>query len=221
VLGDALELGAAAGAPAFALIALVSLVGVGVRWRGSTGIRRQQFKWFGYAIALLLGGLLMAALFSDTGWLPLLGDIGWGVFIFALVVAVPVAIGVAVLRHRLYDIDLVIRRTLVYGALTATLGAAYLSLALLLGLALGDSNLAVAVSTLAVAALFGPARARIQGVVDRRFYRRRYDASRTLEAFGGRLRDQVDLDALGTDLRGVVRETVQPAHVSLWLRSRP
>jgi hypothetical protein len=144
--------------------------------------------------------------------------------------AIPVAVacivlsaGLAVLRYRLYDIDRLITRTLSWVALTALLVAAYAVL-VLAGQAVfsslaGGSNLAIAVSTLVVAALFLPLRSRVQHVVDRRFYRRRYDAQQTLDAFGARLREQVELDGLSTDLQGVVAETMQPAHVSLWLRA--
>ncbi len=186
---------------------VVSLV---LRWRRAAGAERLQLKWFTYAAALLAFAVLVT---SDLGDGLLLGAVR--AVLIGPVLAV--ATGVAILRHRLYDIDVVINRTLVYGALTVTLGAVYLGLVLLLGLAVGRSNLSIAVSTLAVAALFRPLRSRIQAAVDRRFYRRRYDAARTLQRFGGRLRDEVDLDAVQGELVGVIQQTVQPEHVTLWL----
>ncbi|MDQ3456064.1 MAG: hypothetical protein M3513_11525 [Actinomycetota bacterium] len=186
-----------------------------VRYRRSRGEERLQLRWLAAAAALLL----VLAPFSILGGGN--DDVVTALFVVNICL-IPLAAGVAVLRYRLYDIDVVINRTLVYAGLSAILAGAYLGSVLVLQFALRPltdrSDLAVAGSTLAVAALFRPARARIQAAVDRRFYRRRYDAAQTLEMFSGRLREQLDLEALGADLRGVVKETVQPSYVSLWLR---
>jgi hypothetical protein len=203
---------------AVAVAALAGLISVVVRYRRARGIERQQLRWLAVAACVLVAGAVGGS--AATPWLG--EGAGWIGILLGLL-SVVVAIAVALLRYRLYDIDVVINRTLVYGALTATLALAYLGGVLLLELALRplteSSNLAIAGSTLSVAALFRPARSRIQAAVDRRFFRRKYDAARTLERFGTRLRDEVDLDALGGALRGVVSDTMQPAHVSLWLRA--
>jgi hypothetical protein len=205
------------GAVALFLALLGSIASLVARFRAGRPDERQQLKWLMYAASIVLLGVIVTVPIEALGT-PAATNVSNAIST-AAVATVPIAMGIAILRHRLYDIDLVIRRTLVYGVLTATLGAIDLGLVLLVGLAVGRSGFAVAVSTLAVAGLFRPALARIQAVVDRRFYRRRYDAARTLEAFGGRLREELDLDALGADLRVVVNDTVQPAHVSLWLRT--
>ena len=199
----------------------VSLV---LRFRRSRGAERQQLKWFAFACLLVVGALALSGLASVTPsrWSETFNDLGWSVFLLSAILGIPLATGIAILRHRLYDIDLVIHRTLVYGTLTAALAATYVGSILLLRLVLsplaGTSDLEIAGSTLMVAALFRPARARIQAVVDRRFYRRRYDAVSTLDEFSARLRDELDLDAVGADLCIIADRSVQPAHVSLWLR---
>jgi hypothetical protein len=208
-------------APALIFGLIFGLVALAVRFRRSRGVERLQISWMFYLAAVLVGSIPITTALSFT---PLqVGDVPVAELFFAgVLLMIPLAVGVAILRYRLYDVDVVVNRTLVYGALSVTLGAAYIGSVLLLQLVLSPvtqgSGLAVAVSTLLVAGLFRPVRSRIQAMVDRRFFRRRYDAARTLEAFGTRLRDQLDLDALGTDLQAVVRDTMQPAHVTLWLR---
>jgi hypothetical protein len=191
-------------------VAFVSLV---LRFRRSRGEERQQLKWFTYASMLLPLSLL-------GDFLPApVGDLVFGL----VIVFLPVAAGIAILRYRLYDIDRLINRTLVYGLLTALLAGIYSVAVLVLGQVFGGvggdpPSWAVAGATLAVAALFQPARRRIQAVVDRRFNRRKYDAARTVEAFSVRLRDEVDLDALADELLGVADQTMQPTVAWLWLR---
>ena len=211
-LGDVMEFLQFVGYPMFALAAVASAVAVATRFRRSRGVERQQLKWMAAAAALaVLAWFVNAVLDQALG-------INSAFFLPIVLLGLPVAATVAILRYRLYDLGRIVNRTLVYAALTVTLGGTYLGLVLLLGLTVGESDIAIAVSTLAVAALFGPARGRIQAAVDRRFYRRRYDAQRTLDSFGARLRDEVDVEAVDAELRAAVHDTVQPAQLSLWLR---
>ena len=203
----------------FGLLGLCSaaaVTSVVLRFRRSRGVERQQLKWFTYAATLLIVFLLLTDyLLPPSGVVEVL---------YGLVVAlVPVAAGIAILRYRLYDIDRLINRTLVYGALTALLGAVYAAAVLVGGQVFGGvggdpPSWAVAGATLAVAALFRPARGRTQAVVDRRFNRRKHDAAKTIQAFSTRLRDQIDLDTLSAELLAVVDQTMEPTRVSLWLR---
>ena len=206
----------------FTLVAIVlAAFAVRARLRRSRGLEREQLKWLVLAAAItgvaVVGTLVLyLAAGIDVGGEYVLG-LGFATF--------PLAAGVAILRYRIYDIDVVINRALVYAGLTATLALAYLGSVLVLQLALSGvtegSGLAVAASTLGVAALFRPARTGIQEAVDKRFYRSKYDAARTLTRFVSQMRDEVDIDALAGALRGVVTDTMQPAHVSLWLRAAP
>src|SRR5919112_5757785 len=195
------------------------------RLRHGGTIERQKIKWFAYATAVAISGVILKnTIYPAVGvtW------VWWvGLVLTAVgVVSSPIAMSIAIFRYRLYQIDILINRTLVYGSLTAVLGLVYLGGIVLLQYAFRalteeGSQFAVVASTLIIAALFIPLRRRIQSFIDRRFYRRKYDAAKTLEAFSAKLRDETDLDTLRDDLVGVVRETMEPAHISLWLRPDP
>jgi hypothetical protein len=205
---------------AFGVTNLAVVVAAGslvVRFRRARGTERQQLRWVALAAALvaLAAVVVVASLVMGAAAL-----VGWAAGV--CVAILPVAIGAAILRYRLYDLDRIISRTLAYGLLTLLLGGGYAGVVLGLGQLLGqESSLVVAGATLAVAAVFQPARRRIQAVVDRRFNRRRYDAAMTIAAFSARLRDEIDLDTLTAELLGVVEQTMQPTQVSLWLRPSP
>jgi hypothetical protein len=192
----------------------VAAASVVVRFRRAQGVERQQLRWVVFAAGLSAAAALVVVVGMVTGT-PALYI--WSAAVYVAVL--PVAIGAAILRYRLYDLDRIISRALAYGLLTVLLGGGYALVVLGLGQLLGqDSSLAVAAATLVVAALFQPARRRIQQTVDRRFNRRRYDTARTIQAFSARLREQVDLDTLSADLLAVVDNTMQPIQASLWLR---
>jgi hypothetical protein len=219
--------------PLLPLCILASAVSMVLRFRRSRGEVRQQIKWFTFVV--FFAGLMFFIVMISQVVIVLGSDANlpqtplWVELLFSLAAlgfaGVPISIGFAVLKYRLYDIDVVINLTLVYGSLTAALVAIYLggvatTQAILRALTdqTEQPQLAIVISTLVIAALFNPLRRRIQSFIDRRFYRRKYDARKTLEAFSARLRDETDLETLNNELAGVIRETMQPAHVSLWLR---
>lgn len=201
---------------------LLSLGSPLVRLRWTSGVEREQIKWVGTAGVVLALALLTSGLWPLLGFGPEISAFLSGASYLLGVVAIPVAMGVAILRYRLYDIEILIRRTLIYGSVLAGLAVAYLAAVVLVQSALSPftvgSEIAVAASTLLTVALFQPLRSGIQRIVDRRFYRQRYDAAQILDTFSVRLRDHVALDAVRTDLLDAVRETVQPAQAGLWLR---
>ena len=216
--------------PLLPLCILASALSLVLRYRRSRGEVREQIKWIAFAASfvglLYLIAMACSLIVPTETWFAAGSPLWLNLLEYAALVsftAVPIAVGFAVLKYRLYDIDTLINRALVYGSLTATLVALYFGgvvvlQRVLLVLTGEQSTLAVVASTLVIAALFNPLRRRVQAFVDRRFYRRKYDAAKTLEAFSAKLRDETNLDALSDDLVGVVRETMQPAHISLWLR---
>jgi hypothetical protein len=202
----------------------VSAASLFMRLRGASGVERQQIKWFTYTAVVASSAALLTYTISEPMGALWLKWVGYGVMQIALI-SMPISMGIAILRYRLYEIDLLINRTLVYASLTAILAGVYFggvtATQTLFRTISGQEQLpqlVVVASTLVIAALFNPLRRRIQRFIDRSFYRSKYDAAKTLEGFSMKLRDETDLEALSEDLVGVVRETMQPAHVSLWLR---
>jgi hypothetical protein len=189
-------------------------------WRRASGERRQQLKWLASGAAITIASVVAALVFATTGPAPEV-EVWVDNFLWFGLAALPVSMGVAILRYRLYEIDRIISRTLAYTVVTGLLVAAYAGLVLLSTHVLAlSSSVAVAASTLAAAAAFSPLRRRVQRIVDHRFNRARYDADVTVAAFAGRLQDEVDLDSVRADLAGVVTSTLEPAHLSVWLRER-
>jgi hypothetical protein len=204
---------AVAGTLLWAATMVASLACVVVRFRSSSGVERQQLRWVAAGAVAAVAGLLAGAAVPQS---TVLSSI-----LYAMVLCIPLAVAVAVLRYRLWDLDRLVSRTVTYAVVTALLVVPYLLIVPAAGrLVQGSGSLAVAAATLAAAAAFAPLRRRVQGLVDRRFNRRRYDAARTVEGFAARLRDQVDLDALSAELLAVVDHTMQPVGASLWLRSQ-
>jgi len=228
--GGIIELSQSILAPITLGIGLAIAGSVIARFRRARGEERQQLEWLAYTAGFFLSLTVLRLLniqLLHNHVIEFVGEILW----IVAIAIVPTSVGIAILRYRLYDIDVIINRTLVYGSLTATLGAVYLVSVVLLELVAvvplqyifftftgQGSTFAIVIPLLVASALFNPLRRRIQGVIDRRFYRRKYDARKILEAFSTKLRDETDLDALSDDLVGVVAETMQPAHVSIWLR---
>ena len=222
ILGDVGQWLASLWVAGLLVLVVLCVAALYVRYRQANDTERVQIKWLLYACAVFVA-LYVGGVAGLGGANSVAGSI-WELFFGLSLVAFPAAIGIAILRYRLYDIDVIINRTLVYGTLTATLALAYLGSVVLLQQLFrfltgqGTNELAVVASTLLIAALFQPLRRRIQASIDRRFFRRKYDAGRILAAFSANLRDEVEIDRLTYDLVGVVDETLQPAHVSLWLR---
>ncbi|MGH2790391.1 MAG: hypothetical protein ACRDJ0_05340 [Actinomycetota bacterium] len=221
VLEVPLKITSAAGGLLITTSVVLSLISLVIRFRRSIGVERQQLKWFSYAGVLVVGSLMLQmVVFSFADESSSAVDVVEGLFSVA-VTSIPITIGVAMLRYRLYDIDRLISRTLAYGLLTAILAGGYLLAVLALQSMIpvrDDSPLIVAASTLAAVAAFRPLRNRVQSAVDHRFNRSRYDAALTIESFGQRLRQEVDLDALSSDLLNVVDDSVRPSHLSLWIK---